>query len=883
MTDFVMLTDGRIDQIDLGLAYNPQAQVAGAKVRKAWEEGKHARGFGGKFGHGTGTAETPKAPVQQFGGGKPVETPNVPYAYGPAAMGEWLPPETWKSMDQLQIADQANLRDWVPTVAKEMGLGVSRMDDGLGFHHGSMVDNAPTFDPSLAVYTATSPSSEALAAHIGKRRGLGAVQHFTPKKNGKDALFSIGGSGEEAEMVLARANELGIVGAQVVGDNLQFAAGPDDKATVLKAVQKLHEEDMLNGQIKLTRGDLKFFVRDKGSKWRSNQETYDDVLKRHQPARPAGSAGGTAAGAAANGRQLGEHADAERLRAWLERGRHYGPGDSLWLDDGADDPWADAGYGVELGELPIDPEFEGKHKRGHGGKFTTMFGIGKLKQGMRFRFPGDKTRHIVVAGSNTHSWSQDEHGNFKSVANEVEVEPHPDDVKALKGSGTPPFPKASSKPYVPPPPPPPPADIGGEHGEPLLEHEKAAGGSNGAYFAKDPNGTRWLVKTYRGDTDRVATEKLANSVYQQMGFPVADAQILHDKKGRPVLAYPLLEGDTRKLDEPSQKLGEGFMTDALVGNWDVVGLSDDNVLWNDAGEPMRIDQGGTFQFRAMGGNKEFGPIPTEVWSMLGLKKDGRTTQAQRGMIVTDQMKREQAAAIADKLSPSVVDHLIDDAPFKDETMREEVRDALKSRVEWMRRFADGEESLPPGPPDGDQAATLANEPMQLTADEMKAFEVFNLHAAHINDLLRADDKDAIRPLLTHMDGALKDAKLPEAITAYRAMEGTLPLTAQGKVLTDKGYTRLTVDADSLPPDATLVRVLLPKGSSALGLGLVGGDARELLTRRDGRFTILSVNEVDGRTIVEAQMLPEYSAPKPWKPLKGAAGKPSDAPKLPGLD
>jgi hypothetical protein len=56
-----------------------------------------------------------------------------------------------------------------------------------------------------------------------------------------------------------------------------------------------------------------------------------------------------------------------------------------------------------------------------------------------------------------------------------------------------------------------------------LQVAKAAGGSNGALWADDEHGDRWLVKTYGGDQDRIATELLANAIYREMGANVAEA------------------------------------------------------------------------------------------------------------------------------------------------------------------------------------------------------------------------------------------------------------------------------------------------------------------------------------------------------------------------
>ena len=228
----------------------------------------------------------------------------------------------------------------------------------------------------------------------------------------------------------------------------------------------------------------------------------------------------------------------------------------------------------------------------------------------------------------------------------------------------------------------PPADVWDDHG--TVKLMGAAGGSNGARFAEAKDGTRWLVKAYRGHRDKVATELLANAVYRRMGVKVPEAGTLQFG-GKPALAYPLLDGEVRRWEGEDETLAEGFMVDALVANWDVVGLEMDNVLWSPEGEPFRVDQGGTFEFRAQGSPKPYGPVPSEVWTMAG-----PLGQAFGTMALTPEGKRAGAARIAATLDDDAVDGLADAAPFEDGAMRERVRAMLKARVAWMGRYADGD-------------------------------------------------------------------------------------------------------------------------------------------------------------------------------------------------
>lgn len=228
-----------------------------------------------------------------------------------------------------------------------------------------------------------------------------------------------------------------------------------------------------------------------------------------------------------------------------------------------------------------------------------------------------------------------------------------------------------------------------------LKFGGSAGGTTGARTAKHKDGSTWLVKTYGGNEDRVATELLSNAAYRHMGAQVPRAGRIKLLNGKQALSYPFLEGKPQPMvfqgrrDNRSAELGKHFMMDALLANWDVAGLEDDNILWNKAGEPFRVDQGGTLEFRAQGSKKFYGPVPTEVDSMLSAKG-----QASRSMVVTEQGLRQQARDIGQHMGPGVIDSLVDGAGFKDQKMRERVRTHLKARVAWMRQFGAGEVGWP---------------------------------------------------------------------------------------------------------------------------------------------------------------------------------------------
>jgi 2'-5' RNA ligase len=238
-----------------------------------------------------------------------------------------------------------------------------------------------------------------------------------------------------------------------------------------------------------------------------------------------------------------------------------------------------------------------------------------------------------------------------------------------------------------------------------LTFGKFAGGSNGARIAHHDNGSKWLVKRYGGNRDRVATEVLSNAIYREMGARVPKAGLIKLHNGDTALSYPLLDGKPKpyvfRKQGPSEEVGKHFMTDALLANWDVAGLEDDNILWDKKGAPFRVDQGGTLEFRAQGGRKAYGPVPYEVVTLMSKQGQGR-----RSSKVSLSGMREQAREIRQRLSPARIDSLVDAAGFRDPEMRERVRKNLKARVSWMGGFGDGLIDLPDAPPVPEPAPKL---------------------------------------------------------------------------------------------------------------------------------------------------------------------------------
>lgn len=434
-----------------------------------------------------------------------------------------------------------------------------------------------------------------------------------------------------------------------------------------------------------------------------------------------------------------------------------------------------------------------------------------------------------------------------------------------------------------------------------LEDVKPAGGSNGARIQADKENNGWLVKTYRGDRDRVATELLSNAIYRELGIEVPNAGSYVAKvpswrgKGKketidtPALAYPLTGGELRRWKGEDDNLAEGFVADALLANWDVVGLGQDNVLWQ-GDRPVRLDQGGTLEYRAQGQTKPFGPIPTEMWTMNSPKG-----QAWGRMNITDPLLRSSAGDVAARLTPDRIDTLVNAAPFADEKMRERVRENLNARVAWLDRFAQGKENLPEPAAGPEVGKDFAERDAELTTfpEEDAAMESFARDREAIDTHLRSGDpKEKVgRPMqetISYLDGLLGDkvstvnedfnAWIPNANISLTSPEQAEGL--KGQWFGDKSF--LSADALAGPEGPVSVRLLIPQGAHAIMPSELGADDPQegrVIMPRNTQIRVTGAHAEGDQIVLDAVVRPSglYSPATPPDAPQGrvvASGVPS---------
>lgn len=140
-----------------------------------------------------------------------------------------------------------------------------------------------------------------------------------------------------------------------------------------------------------------------------------------------------------------------------------------------------------------------------------------------------------------------------------------------------------------------------------------ATGSNPGGIFEGSDGVRRYVKFY-ADSAQAAGEHLANSLYRDLGLAGPQSQIFAHE-GKIAYASEILPGVKTlgsSLTAPrAKKALEGFAADVLTANWDVAGLSLDNMLVDAKGKIIRIDNGASFLTRAKGARK-----PTQLLTQV---------------------------------------------------------------------------------------------------------------------------------------------------------------------------------------------------------------------------------------------------------------------------
>lgn len=149
---------------------------------------------------------------------------------------------------------------------------------------------------------------------------------------------------------------------------------------------------------------------------------------------------------------------------------------------------------------------------------------------------------------------------------------------------------------------------------------KVLPGSTKPWLYSDENGTPSYVVKEGGAEGQNVAEYTANQIYKAINGTGIDSTL--DDSGK--LINKFVKGSTLENFSPEEMAKSGLKRlvrnslaiDALLANWDYAGLNNDNIMVLPSGNNvMRIDTGGTFDYRAQGGDKPYTPIPLDLWTL----------------------------------------------------------------------------------------------------------------------------------------------------------------------------------------------------------------------------------------------------------------------------
>lgn len=133
---------------------------------------------------------------------------------------------------------------------------------------------------------------------------------------------------------------------------------------------------------------------------------------------------------------------------------------------------------------------------------------------------------------------------------------------------------------------------------------KAVGGSTGAQLVKDVSGNEYIMKkATKVPAEHVRSEYISNMLYNILGQKTPDFELYNaDSDSDITMLSRFIPGTREPNANDFAKMGQGFISDVLLANWDV--YKNDNCRINAGGEVIRVDNGACLFFRAQGGKKQ---------------------------------------------------------------------------------------------------------------------------------------------------------------------------------------------------------------------------------------------------------------------------------------
>jgi hypothetical protein len=315
---------------------------------------------------------------------------------------------------------------------------------------------------------------------------------------------------------------------------------------------------------------------------------------------------------------------------------------------------------------------------------------------------------------------------------------------------------------------------------------RTLGGSTGAKLVKDPATGREFVLKKGANPGHLREEAHADALYRAMGLDVPESRIYDTAAGPVKLAEfhaGVTLGELKRTDPAAyakarEEVRKGFVADALLGNWDVIGMGADNILVTPAGKVLRIDNGGSLRYRAQGAQKSPSQWTGTVGELDTLRNPSMNSAAAEvfGGITAGEIKAQAKALLRKRAA------IVKAAP-------DELKGVLGRRLDFLKDYG----KAPKTPKKiGDWKPAPADS-FQDVSPDLKAWG--ERHYRAWMDSLSREERDAISSytgsgyrrlneylrgqttsppgnasIVPFLDKALNARPVPEDIVVYRGMD-----------------------------------------------------------------------------------------------------------------
>lgn len=214
------------------------------------------------------------------------------------------------------------------------------------------------------------------------------------------------------------------------------------------------------------------------------------------------------------------------------------------------------------------------------------------------------------------------------------------------------------------------------------------GGSNKGYYVINKETGELFYAKFGGPQGK--TELLATKLYEMAGVDVPEMNSFKSTDGS-VGTLSKYIPDLQKVNQATAHANDGFGMDVLLANWDVVGLSGDNMMKTADGKIIRLDNGGAFDYRAQGANKPYNSVPIEITTLLDPNINSKSATVFSKMTRDDMIKSLNKAV---SLKDSEITKLLENmglTQYKEPLLAR--KKFLKSILEEMKATPQGSDSM----------------------------------------------------------------------------------------------------------------------------------------------------------------------------------------------